>query len=130
MNADGQKCRVLVVEDEALVAMLIEDMIHDSGDEVVGSAGKLTDAVALAQETQADVALLDINLGGALAYPVADVLRERGVPIVFTSGYGSAGLIERFQDCPMLDKPFDQPSLEHAIHTVLRSKRTSPDLVA
>ena len=130
MDADGQKCRVLVVEDEALVAMLIEDMIHDSGDEVVGSAGKLTDAVALAQETQADVALLDINLGGVLAYPVADVLRQRGVPIVFTSGYGSAGLIERFQDCPMLDKPFDQPSLEHAIHTVLRTRPTSPALVA
>src|SRR5215212_3661210 len=126
MDADGQKRRV--VEDEALVAMLIEDMIHDSGDEMAGSAGKLTDAVALAQETQADVALLDINLGGALAYPVADVLRQRGVLIVFTSGYGSAGLIERFQDCPMLDKPFDQPSLEHAIHTVLRSNASSSDL--
>src|SRR5215204_5033677 len=130
MNADGQKRRVLVVEDEALVAMLIEDMIHDSGAEMVGAASTLTDALALARDAQADVALLDINLGGALAYPVADVLRERGVPIVFTTGYGSAGLIERFQDCPILDKPFDQPSLEHAIHTVLRSKRTSPARVA
>jgi len=130
MNADGQKRRVLVIEDEALVAMLIEDMIHDSGDEMAGSASKLTDAVALAQGTQADVALLDINLGGALAYPVADVLRERGVPIVFTSGYGSAGLIERFQDCPMLDKPFDQYSLEHAIHTVVKSNACSSDLAA
>ena len=89
MNADAQKRRVLVIEDEALVAMLIEDMIHDSGGEMVGSACRLSDALALAQETQADVALLDINLGGALAYPVADVLRQRGVPIVFTSGYGS-----------------------------------------
>jgi CheY-like chemotaxis protein len=76
------------------------------------------------------VALLDINLGGALAYPVADVLRERGMPIVFTSGYGSAGLIERFQDCPILDKPFDQPSLEQAIETVLRLRGHSLDLVA
>jgi CheY-like chemotaxis protein len=128
MNADGQKRRVLVIEDEALIAMLIEDMIHDSGDEMAGSAGRLTDAVALAQGTQADVALLDINLGGALAYPVADVLRERGVPIVFTSGYGSAGLIERFQDCPILDKPFDQPSLEKAIHAILSSNASSSDL--
>jgi CheY-like chemotaxis protein len=125
MNADGQKCRVLVVEDEALVAMLVEDMIHDGGGEMVGPASTLTDALAFARETQADVALLDINLKGVLAYPVADVLRERGMPIVFTSGYGSAGLIERFQDCPMLDKPFDQPSLEHAIHTVLKSERSS-----
>ena len=130
MNANGQKCRVLVVEDEALVAMLIEDMIHDSGDEMVGAASTLTDALALARDAQADVALLDINLGGALAYPVADVLRERGMPIVFTSGYGSAGLIERFQDCPILDKPFDQPSLEQAIETVLRLRGHSLDLVA
>src|SRR5215207_3283258 len=126
MNADGQKRRVLVIEDEALVAMLIEDMIHDSGDEMVGSACRLSDALVLARETQADVALLDINLGGALAYPVADVLRQRGVPIVFTTGYGSAGLIEGLvQDCPMLDKPFDQHSLEKAIHTVVKSNACS-----
>src|SRR5215218_6267273 len=130
MNADGQKRRVFVVEDEALVAMLIEDMILDSGDEMVGSACRLSDALVLARDTQADVALLDINLGGALAYPVADVLRQRGVPIVFTSGYGSAGLIDRFQDCPMLDKPFDQPSLEKAIHTVVKSNACSSDLAA
>ena len=130
MSADGQKRRVLVVEDEALVAMLIEDMIHDSGDEMVGSACRLSDALALAQETQADVALLDINLGGVLAYPVADVLRQRGVPIVFTTGYGSAGLSERFQDCPILDKPFDQHSLEKAIHAILRSNACSSDLAA
>jgi CheY-like chemotaxis protein len=130
MSADGQKCRVLVIEDEALVAMLIEDMIHDSGDEMVGAASTLTDALALARDAQADVALLDINLGGALAYPVADVLRERGMPIVFTSGYGSAGLIERFQDCPILDKPFDQYSLEKAIHTILSSNTCSSNLAA
>jgi hypothetical protein len=58
------------------------------------------------------------------------VLRQRGVPIVFTSGYGSAGLIERFQDCPMLDKPFDQPSLEHAIHAILSSNASSSDRAA
>jgi CheY-like chemotaxis protein len=130
MSADGQKRRVLVVEDEALVAMLIEDMIHDSGDEMVGSACRLSDALVLAQEAQADVALLDINLGGALAYPVADVLRQRGVPIVFTTGYGAAGVSERFQDCPILDKPFDQPSLEKAIHAILNSNACSSDLAA
>src|SRR4051812_15863112 len=127
---NGHPCRVLVVEDEALIAMLVEDMIHDSGGEMIGSAGKLTDAVDLARTAQADVALLDLNLGGALAYPVADVLRQRGVPIVFTSGYGSAALIQRFQDCPILDKPFDQNSLEQAIGTVLRSRAASPDLAA
>ena len=72
---NGHPCRVLVVEDEALIAMLVEDMIHDSGGEMVGPAAKLSDAVDLARNAQADVALLDLNLGGALAYPVADVLR-------------------------------------------------------
>jgi len=118
---NGHPCRVLLVEDEALIAMLIEDMIHDGGGEMVGSAGNLTDAVDLARKAQADVALLDLNLGGALTYPVADVLRQRGVPIVFTSGYGSHGVIEPFRDCPILDKPFDQHSLEQAIDTALRS---------
>jgi len=127
---NGHPCRVLVVEDEALIAMLVEDMIHDSGGEMVGPAAKLTDAVDLARNAQADVALLDLNLGGALAYPVADVLRQRGVPIVFTSGYGSAALIQRFQDCPILDKPFDQRSLEQAIGTALRSGAGSTDLAA
>src|SRR3954451_10208733 len=98
LSGDGHPCRVLVVEDEALIAMLVEDMIHDSGGEIVGSAGKLSDAVDLARQAQADVALLDLNLAGALAYPVADVLRERGIPIGSASGYGSAGLTERFQD--------------------------------
>src|SRR5215210_732571 len=111
MDADGQKRRVLVIEDEALVAMLIEDMIHDSGDEMVGAASTLTDALALARDAQADVALLDLNLKGVLAYPVADVLRERGMPIVFTSGYGSA-------------------QSGQAIETVLRLRGTSLDLVA
>ena len=125
---NGQPCRVLLVEDEALIAMLIEDMIHDSGGEMVGSAGRLSDALVLVQETQADVAVLDLNLAGALAYPVADALRQRGVPIVFTTGYGSAGVIEHFEDCPILDKPFDQRSLEKAIHAILKSRARSPDL--
>src|SRR3954470_6375648 len=102
---NGHPCRVLVVEDEALIAMLVEDMIHDSGGEMVGSASMLTDAVDLARTAQADVALLDLNLKGKLAYPVADVLRERGMPIVFTSGHVPAELIARFQDCPILDNP-------------------------
>jgi len=127
---NGHPCRVLVVEEEALIAMLIEDMIYDSGGEMVGIAGTLTDADDLARTAQADIALLDLNLGGMLAYPVADVLRARGMPIVFTRGYAPAGLIARFQDCPILDKPFDQHSLEQAIHTALKSNAGSPNLAA
>ena len=124
---NGHPCRVLVVEDEALIAMLVEDMLHDGGGEMVGSAATLADAVDLARTAQADVALLDLDLRGTLAYPAADVLRGRGVPLVFTSGYGSGALIQRFQDCPMLDKPFDQHNLEQAIDMALRSWPGSPD---
>ena len=125
---NGHPCRVLVVEDEALIAMLVEDMLHDGGGEMVGSAGKLSDAVDLARTAQADVALLDLDLKGTLAYPAADVLRGRGVPLVFTSGYGSGALIQRFQDCPILDKPFDQHNLEQAIDTALRSQAQARNL--
>src|SRR3954453_7016988 len=124
---NGRPCRVLVVEDEALIAMLVEDMLHDGGGEMVGSAGNLTDAVDLARTAQADVALLDLDLKGTLAYPAADVLRGRGVPLVFTSGYRSAALIDRFRDCPILDKPFDQHSLEQAIDMALRSRAALSD---
>src|SRR3954468_12200450 len=124
---NGHPCRVLVVEDEALIAMLVEDMLHDGGGEMVGSAGTLSDAVDLARTAQADVALLDLDLKGTLAYPAADVLRGRGVPLGFTSGYGSDALIDRFQDCPVLDKPFDQHSLEQAIGNALRSRAALSD---
>jgi hypothetical protein len=72
--------------------------------------------------------LLDLDLKGTLAYPAAEVLRGRGMPLLFTSGYGSGALIDRFQDCPILDKPFDQHGLELAIDMALRSQAQSCDV--
>jgi DNA-binding NarL/FixJ family response regulator len=78
--------RVLIVEDEMLVSMLVEDILLDFGCTVVGTAARLADAMELARTSEIDVALLDINLGGNRSFPVAEILAERGVPFVFASG--------------------------------------------
>jgi DNA-binding response OmpR family regulator len=113
---------VLIVEDEVLVAMLIEDMLVNLGFEVVGPAMRLQLALKLAREENFDFAVLDINLAGELSFPVAYALRERGIPFIFATGYGSKGLNERFQEVMTLQKPFESHQLAHAISTVLASK--------
>jgi CheY-like chemotaxis protein len=83
--------RVLLVEDEAMIAMLIEDMLEDLGHSLAAVATRLEEALALARSEALDLAILDLSLGGTLTYPVADVLRERRVPFIFATGYGSDG---------------------------------------
>jgi CheY-like chemotaxis protein len=83
--------RVLVVEDEMTIALLIEDMLTDLGHEVVGLAMRLPQAMELAATAIVDLAILDVNLDGRMSFPVADLLSARGVPFVFATGYGSAG---------------------------------------
>lgn len=107
--------RILVVEDEQLIAMLLEDLLSDFGCVVVGPVGSVDMALPLAEAGGIDGALLDLNLGGQLVYPVADALTQRGIPVIFTSGYGQAGLIERYADAKTLSKPFDAHALESAI---------------
>ena len=99
--------RVLVVEDEMMIAMLAEDMLGDLGCVVVGPAYGLKGALAMVGETNdIDVALLDINLAGQPAFPVADALRAKGVPMIFTTGYGDAGLRDVDRGTPVLLKPY------------------------
>ncbi|MDU8502120.1 response regulator [Pseudomonas syringae] len=107
--------RVYIVEDEALVAMLIEDMVTELGHEVVGMARSLGEALLAAPDIQCDIALLDINLNGQRSFPVAQALAERGIPFLFASGYGAAGLEEGFLDRPILSKPFSISQLEKTI---------------
>lgn len=113
------KCRVLIVEDEAMISMLIEDMVLDFGCEIVGPASRIDKAMALAREEALDAALLDVNVDGEAVFSVADALRERGVPVVFATGYGSRGLPERFADAPVLAKPFAYANLADALRVVL-----------
>lgn len=110
-----QGLRVLVVEDEMLVSMLVEDMLSDFGCTVVGPAPDFDNAMQLASTAEIDAALLDVNLAGRPIFPVADALRARGVPFAFASGYGAAGLAPEYRDTPVLQKPFRQSDLERAL---------------
>lgn len=115
--------RVLVVEDEVMIALMVEQMLAEIGYEVVGPGMRLREAVSLAETEAVDAAVLDVNLGGDRSFPVADVLRRRGVPFVFATGYGSAGLDEPYRDATVLRKPFDRPELERALAEALAGAR-------
>jgi CheY-like chemotaxis protein len=114
----AKQCRVFVVEDEVMIRMLLEDMLADLGYAIVASAGGLEEAVALARDTDFDVAILDVNLNGSVVYPVAEVLAARGVPFVFSTGYGERGMPEPYRDRPTLQKPFQLENLERALAAV------------
>lgn len=114
---DGK--RVLVVEDEAAIAMLLEDMLLDFGCEIVGPAARLATALDLAQRESFDVAILDVNVAGEPIYPVAEAIAEKGVPLVFSTGYGGAGIKEPFRDRPVVQKPFSQSDLKRTLLSVV-----------
>ena len=107
--------RILIVEDEMLVAMNIEAMLLDLGHEVAGLASRLEPALSLAREAAFDVAMLDVNLAGEASFPVADALRERGIPFLFATGYGINGIAEDYRTAPVLQKPFRARDLEEAL---------------
>lgn len=113
--------KVLLVEDETLVAMLLEDMVSDLGGTVVGSASRLARALEMVGDTEIgfDLAVLDVNLGGQEAFPVAMVLAERGVPFAFSTGYGNSGLPEAWRDRPTLQKPFTQEQVTAVLSKAL-----------
>lgn len=112
--------RILVVEDETMIALLIQDMLADLGCALAGVAHGVDEAMALAAgAAPIDAALLDVNLGGRPIFPVADVLRAKGVPLVFSSGYGEAGLREADAGAPVLRKPFRMAELADALTRAL-----------
>lgn len=112
--------RLLVVEDEALVAMLIEDVLADAGFEVVGPFGQAAKALSSLADETVDAAILDVNLGGGeRSYSVASELSERGVPYIFLTGHGRAGIDLRYADVPVLQKPFDPQTLRRLVKRLL-----------
>lgn len=111
--------RVLVVEDESLVAMLLETMLEDMGCVTVGPAATVDEGVAMAGEAGLDAALLDVNVAGRPVFPVAEALEKRGVPLVFSTGYGEAGLPEQWRGRPTVQKPFTEAVIRDALMKAL-----------
>lgn len=102
--------RILLVEDEMMVAMLLEAILENEGCDVI-SAGYLEQATLLARERDIDAAVLDVNLHGDRSYPVADALAARGIPFVFATGYGDVDIATRYPNRPVLAKPFKPDAL-------------------
>ncbi|MDB6454340.1 response regulator [Falsirhodobacter sp. 20TX0035] len=117
MNATAafRAARVLVVEDEPLMAMTVGDYLRDLGYDVVGPATRLETALDLARSEAIDFALLDINLRDRLSFPVADALADRGIPFIFATGNGRDVVTERHVRAVMLRKPYDLSDLERAL---------------
>lgn len=107
--------RILVVEDEVLVGMMIEQMLHELGHQLAALSTHLDEALRLAATATFDVALLDINLNGRQSFPVADAIRARGLPFLFATGYGSRILGAAYRDAPVLQKPFSRDELRRAL---------------
>jgi PAS domain S-box-containing protein len=104
--------RVLLVEDEALVAMMIQDWLAEAGHSVIGPISRASEALQAATEADYDAAILDINLGDGMAYPVADIVAKRGVPFVFVTGYEADTIDDRFSHVPILQKPIERQMLQ------------------
>ncbi|MET0314015.1 MAG: response regulator [Hansschlegelia sp.] len=115
--------RILLVEDEAMIAMLFEDMLIDSGATVIGPASGVSAALSAIENEPIDGALLDVNLGGEQSFDVADALAKRNIPFVFVTGYGAAGVRDRYPDAPTLQKPFVAEDLERALAQLATAAR-------
>jgi CheY-like chemotaxis protein len=107
--------KVLVVEDEMMIAMLIEDMLDEFGCKLVGPATNVPRALDLIGKEQVEIAVLDLNLDGQDTYAIADALQQKNVPFIFATGYGLTGLRPEYGDRPVLQKPFQTKDLEVAL---------------
>ena len=121
--------RILVVEDEVLIALEIEERLQRLGCEIVGPVGRLERALELARSTALDGALLDVNVKGGFVYPVAEELLARQVPVIFSTGYAPDTLPPVFRSLPCLRKPFGTGQLETVAQEAFvgRRDKISPD---
>jgi|SRR5438045_6830395 len=107
--------RVLVVEDEVMISMLVEDMLAELGHQVVAFAASVEEAASLAADAEFDAALLDVNLNGQTVDLIAEALARRGKPFIFTTGYGQRGIPQAYKDRPLLPKPYQMEQLGQAL---------------
>lgn len=115
---DLKGVRVLLVEDQMIVAMQIEDILQAAGCKVVGPVGTLEAAIAMARDEPLDAAVLDVNLDGDKVYPAAEELHSRGIPFILATGYGEQTLPEKWRYRPRLSKPFRREQLEQLLGSV------------
>jgi DNA-binding response OmpR family regulator len=111
--------KVLIVEDEAVVAFEIRDILRGAGFEIAGCVGSIDKALSALKDSDCDIAILDANLRGHSVEPVAVALQQRGRPFLFVSGYQRAFLPEEFVDAPLLSKPFEPGQLISAVRRLL-----------
>src|SRR5262245_1354443 len=123
--------RILVVEDEMVVAMMLEDMLAELGCEVVGVANRVAMALAMIERGMAfDAAVLDLNLQGEKSFAVAAALTARSRPFVFSTGYGRRGVPDEYRDVPLVDKPYSKTDVERRLTEVLVSHQGDSGKVA
>ena len=128
MNESGQSqslkgLRILIVEDEAPIALQVEDMLVESDCDVVGPASRVGQALKLIDEEPVDAAVLDLNIAGDLVYPVADALEKRGLPYIFATGYGASSLTEPYRSRRVLQKPFSRRELLQAVREAVQQTK-------
>ncbi len=115
--------RVFFVEDETMVALNLEDMLADLGCEVVGTAMRVGKALdALNAHVEPDVAILDVNVAGERVFPVAELLTERQVPIIFATGYDRDGLPETWHRHTILQKPYTQDDVSRSLREAVKAR--------
>ena len=117
--AKQPRCRILVVEDEFLIRMLLEEMLTDLGYELAGVAGRVEEAAEMAKKADFDLAILDVNLDGHDVYPVADLIAKRGLPFMFVPGYGGRGLPDAYRAPPGPQKPSQLDELNRTLAQLL-----------
>ena len=127
MDLSGK--RILIVEDEFLVALSLEDHLRALGGTVIGPAATLADAMRAARDVAADLAILDVHLGGEPVFPAAAILLDRGIPMIFSSGMGgNAHLPPALAGAPLLPKPYTHAAIQHTIRRLLEAKAPPPPL--
>ncbi|OPH81482.1 response regulator [Nitrobacter vulgaris] len=119
MQSDVTGCRVLVVEDETLIAILVEEILAEMGCQIVGPIAKLETALQTARDGGFDIAILDVTIRGGKVYPVAEELIARGVPFILASGYGDWALPPALREKRRLTKPFTPTELEEQVRLLV-----------
>jgi len=117
--------RILLAEDETLVAVLLEEDLRSAGYAIVGPFARLAKAIQASRRETFDLAILDVNLQGEMIFPLAEELRARGIPFLLLSGYGPTSLPEQFRRAPRIPKPYDPDVLIKVIQGIVRKARAA-----